>query len=327
MEMKDREIKKKIHELKELALKEQYNIEDEIKLLESKFDNNSNHTNSAWKKVELSRLNDRPTTLDYINLVFDDFIELHGDRCFSDDPAMVGGIALLSGNPVTVIGQQRGHNLKENLKRNGGMALPDGYRKALRLVRQAEKFGRPVISLVDTGGAYPGVASEERGIAEAIARNLREFFAVKTPIIVVIIGQGGSGGALGIGIGDVVMMLENAIYSVISPEGCASILLRDSTKAQFAASAMKITAKDLYHFKIIDEIIEEPMGGAHKNPEVAAANVKNALMKALAKVTAKPKEQFLKERFDKFRSMGVYYEKSEKKKGFFKRLFSGKSRR
>jgi acetyl-CoA carboxylase carboxyl transferase subunit alpha len=277
--------------------------------------------------VKLARLVERPTTLDYVGLIFDDFFELHGDRLFSDDPAMIGGIALFNGKPVTIIGQQRGHNLKENLMRNGGMALPDGYRKALRLVRQAEKFGRPVISFVDTGGAYPGVAAEERGIGEALARNLREFFSVKTPIVVVIIGQGGSGGALAIGIGDAVLMLENAIYSVISPEGCVSILLRDGSKAEYAASVMKLTAQDLYQFKIIDEIIEEPEGGAHLNPEVTAANVKNAVSRALSRLTAKPKDQLLKERFDKFRQMGVYYEKTDKKKGLLRRLFGRRKRR
>jgi acetyl-CoA carboxylase carboxyl transferase subunit alpha len=324
MEMKD--IKRKISELKELALKERLNISYEIKQLESKLTNGNNHSNSAWAKVKLSRLIERPTTLDYIDSIFDQFIELHGDRCFSDDPAMVGGIGLLNGKPVTIIGQQRGRNLKENLKRNGGMALPEGYRKALRLVRQAEKFGRPVISFVDTQGAYGGVAAEERGIGEAIARNLKEFFEVKTPIVVVLIGQGGSGGALAIGIGDSILMLENATYSVISPEGCASILLRDGSKAQFAASIMKPTARDLYYFKIIDEIIEEPSGGAHLNPEVAAANVKNVILRELDKLMAKPKDQLLKDRFDKFRHMGVYYEKKEEKKGLLRRLFGGRKK-
>jgi acetyl-CoA carboxylase carboxyl transferase subunit alpha len=201
------------------------------------------------------------------------------------------------------------------------MALPDGYRKALRLVKQAEKFGRPIISLVDTGGAYPGVAAEERGIGEAIAKNLREFFEIKTPIVIVIIGQGGSGGALGIGIGDRVYMLENSIYSVISPEGCVSILLRDGSKAEFAANLMKLTANDLYGFKIIDEIIAEPADGAHANPEVAAANIKNAVVGCLNQLTTKPKDQLLKERFEKFRNMGVFYEKIEKKKGIFRRIF------
>ena len=325
--MKERELRRKLAELKELASREQINIHDEIQLLESKLAHNGNHTGSAWQTVKTSRLVDRPTSLDYINLIFDDFMELHGDRFFSDDPAMIGGIAKLNGRPVTVIGQQRGRNLKENLVRNGGMALPDGYRKALRLVRQAEKFGRPVISLVDTGGAYPGVAAEERGIGEAIAHNLREFFSVKTPIIIVIIGQGGSGGALGIGIGDVVYMLQNAIYSVISPEGCASILLRDGSKAEYAASLMKLTARDLYAIKVIDAIIEEPVGGAHKNPEVAAANIKNAILGSLERLGAKTKDQLLRERFEKFRQMGVFAEKVERKKGILRRLFGRRNGR
>ena len=326
--MKDKEIQRKIHELKELARRERLNIDEEIRNLESKLGNNGHHSsNSAWQKVKLSRMIERPTTLDYIDIIFDEFLELHGDRVFSDDPAMIAGIGLLAGNPVTVIGQQRGRNLKENLQRNGGMALPDGYRKALRLVRQAEKFGRPVISFVDTSGAYPGVAAEERGIAEAIARNLRDFFDVKVPIVVVIIGQGGSGGALGIGIGDVVLMLENAIYSVISPEGFASILLRDGSKAEYAASIMRLTARDLYSFKLIDEVIEEPAGGAHKNPQVAAITIRNALLKWLPRLSSKAKDQLLKERFEKFRGMGIFIESPEKKKGLLRRLFGGKRRR
>jgi acetyl-CoA carboxylase carboxyl transferase subunit alpha len=326
MEMKDREIKRKITELKELAHRERLNITDEIRVLESKLLDKTNHSNNAWAKVKLARLVDRPTSLDYISRIFDDFVELHGDRFFFDDPAMIGGIALLNGKPVTIIGQQRGRNLKENLARNGGMALPEGYRKALRLVKQAEKFGRPVISFVDTGGAYPGVAAEERGIGESIARNLRDFFAIKTPIVVVVIGQGGSGGALGIGIGDIVFMLENAVYSVISPEGLLSIL-RDGSNAEGAASIMKLTARDLYQYKIIDEIIDEPVGGAQVNPEVTAANIKNAIVRSLAQLVAKSKEQLLKDRFDKFRQMGVYFEKQEKKKGLFRRIFGRRNRR
>ena len=322
--MRDREIKKRIAELKELALKERLDIEEDLRVLESKLAGEYTDNQSAWQKVKLARLIERPTTLDYIDLIFDDFLELHGDRLYSDDPALIGGIALLDGKTLTVIGQQRGRNLKENLMRNGGMVLPDGYRKALRLVRQAEKFGRPVVSFVDTQGAYPGVASEERGIGEAIARNLREFFAIKTPIIVIVTGQGGSGGALGIGIGDIVLMLENAVYSVISPEGCASILLRDGSKAEYAASIMRLTARDLYAFKVIDEIIPEPVGGAHKNPQVAAANIKTALLRYLPQLCSKTKELILKDRFNKFRHMGVFYDPDEKQKGFLKRLFGRK---
>jgi len=322
--MREKEIKKKLAELKELAQIQKLDITQEIKQLESKLINGNNTITAAWKKVELSRHSDRPTTLDYIDMIFDDFLELHGDRCFSDDPAMVGGIGLFNGKPVTVIGQQRGRNLKENLKRNAGMALPDGYRKALRLGKQAEKFRRPLISFVDTQGAYPGVASEERGIGEAIARNLKEFFTIKTPIIVVVIGQGGSGGALGIGVGDIVLMLENAIYSVISPEGCASILLRDASKAQYAASIMKLTAKDLLFFEVIDKIISEPAGGAHLNPEVAAAKIKLEINKALSKLVSKTAEQLIKDRYKKFRNMGLYLEKSNKKRSFLHKLFDKK---
>jgi acetyl-CoA carboxylase carboxyl transferase subunit alpha len=321
MAMTKKDVLKRLAELKGLAEKHNLDITDEIKQLEAKLSNGNNTQDAAWKKVELARHMDRPTTLDYIKMIFEDFVELHGDRFFSDDPAMVGGIGLLNGKPVTIIGQQRGRNLKENLLRNAGMALPDGYRKALRLVKQAEKFGRPVVSFVDTQGAYPGVASEERGIGEAIAHNLKEFFGIKVPIVVILIGQGGSGGALGIGIGDVVFMLENAIYSVISPEGCASILLRDSSKAKYAASIMKLTARDLLQFDVIDTIIYEPPGGAHLNPEVTAAKIKLELVKVLGKLATKAPEQLLKLRYEKYRAMGVFIEKSSKKKeGFFKRL-------
>lgn len=324
--MKDREIKRKIVELKELADQQRLNIDEELRVLESKLSNGSSNGITPWQKVKLARLIERPTTLDYIAAIFDEFFELHGDRSFSDDPALIGGIALLNGNPVTVIGQQRGRNLKENLKRNGGMALPDGYRKALRLVRQAEKFGRPVISFVDTAGAYAGVAAEERGIGEAIARNLREFFTIKVPVIIVIIGQGGSGGALGIGIGDTVLMLENAVYSVISPEGFASILLHDSSKAEYSASIMRLTARDMLTFKIVDEVIPEPVGGAHKNPQMTAATIKSAILKHLARLSNKQKEQLLKERFDRFRNMGVFQEKSEQKQGLFSRILAARRR-
>jgi len=319
--MTEKEILKRLTELRSLAQKQKLDISEEINQLEAKLVNGNSSLDAAWKKVELARHSDRPTTLDYIDMIFDDFLELHGDRFFSDDPAMIGGIALLNGKPVTVIGQQKGRNLKENVMRNGGMALPDGYRKALRLVRQAGKFGRPIISFVDTQGAYPGVSAEERGIGEAIARNLKEFFSVKVPIVVVVIGQGGSGGALGIGIGDYVLMLENAIYSVISPEGCASILLRDASKAKYAASIMKLTAKDLLRFEVIDTIISEPAGGAHLNPEVTAAKVKLELVKVLGKLVSKPQEQLLKNRYKKYRRMGVFIDKASKKKnGFFKRF-------
>jgi acetyl-CoA carboxylase carboxyl transferase subunit alpha len=321
MAMTEKEIIKRLTELRSLAQKHKLDISEEIKQLEAKLVNGNSSQDATWKKVELARHNDRPTTLDYIDIIFDDFLELHGDRSFSDDPAMIGGIALLNGKPVTIIGQQKGRNLKENVIRNSGMALPDGYRKALRLVRQAEKYGRPIISFVDTQGAYPGVSAEERGIGEAIARNLKEFFSVKVPIVIVVIGQGGSGGALGIGIGDYVIMLENAIYSVISPEGCASILLRDASKAKYAASIMKLTARDLLRFEIIDTIILEPAGGAHQNPEVTAAKIKLELAKVLNKLISRPQEQLLKNRYEKYRRMGVFIEKKTKKKsGFLKRF-------
>ena len=217
--------------LRDIADKYGLDITTELKTITEKLQASS-AISQVWRKIELARHNDRPRALDYIDMIFDNFIELHGDRCFGDDPALIGGIAFINGIPVTVIGNQKGRNLRETIDRNGGMANPEGYRKALRLIKQAEKFHRPIITFVDTQGAYPGLGSEERGIAEAIAVNLRELSRVKTPVICFVIGEGGSGGALGIGVGDKVYMLENAIFSVISPEGCASILLRDSSRAK-----------------------------------------------------------------------------------------------
>ena len=228
--------------------------------------------------MELARHPERPYSLDYIGRIFDGFIELHGDRYYGDDPAIVGGLAFLNGRPVTIIANQKGRTLKENMRRNHGMANPEGYRKALRLAKEAEKFHRPIITFVDTSGAYPGLGAEERGIGEAIACNLRDFSQLKTPIVCIIIGEGGSGGALGLCVGDKIYMLENAIYSVISPEGYASILLRDAAKAKDAAVLLKITSADLLEFKVINGVISEPPGGAQTNPDAAAVNIKNILI-------------------------------------------------
>lgn len=268
---------------------------------------NENPT-KAIDVVRLARHMKRPTTLDYIRLMIDDFIELHGDRRFSDDQAVVGGIGFLNDIPVTVIGHQKGRNVKENVRRNFGMAHPEGYRKALRLMEQAERFGRPVITLIDTPGAYPGIGAEERGQAEAIAFNLYRMSGLKVPIIAIITGEGGSGGALGLGVADRVYMLSNTIYSVISPEGCASILWRDAGKADEAAEALKLTAPHLYHFKIIDGIIEEPGQGAHEDHEVTARRIKETLLSALAELLPLAPDILLDMRYQKYRRMGVFHE-------------------
>jgi acetyl-CoA carboxylase carboxyl transferase subunit alpha len=258
--------------------------------------------------VRLARNTKRPTTLDYIKFMLTDFLELHGDRRFSDDPAIVGGIGFLDGTAVTVIGHQKGRNVKENVKRNFGMANPEGYRKALRLMEEAERFGRPIINLIDTPGAYPGIGAEERGQAEAIAYNLYKMSTLKTPIISVITGEGGSGGALALGVADRVYMLSNTIYSVISPEGCASILWRDAGKADEAAEALKCTARNLFHLNIIDGIIEEPEGGAHKDHEVTARALKATILSALIELIETDVDTLLEERYQKYRQMGVFSE-------------------
>ena len=258
--------------------------------------------------VRLARHTKRPTTLDYIRLMTTDFLELHGDRRFSDDLAVVGGIGFLEDIPVTLIGHQKGRNVNEHMKRNFGMAHPEGYRKALRLMEEAERFGRPVINFIDTPGAYPGIGAEERGQAEAIAYNLYQMSTLKTPIISVITGEGGSGGALALGLADRVYMLSNAIYSVISPEGCASILWRDASRAGEAAEALKLTAPHLYQLNIIDAIIEEPGGGAHEDHETTAKGLKSALILGLKELLHLEVEILLEQRYQKYRKMGVFIE-------------------
>lgn len=263
---------------------------------------------TPWQIVLVARHPKRPYTLDYINLIFDDFIELHGDRRFGDDPAIVGGIAFLDGMPVAVVGHQKGRTTKEKMYRNFGSPHPEGYRKALRIMKLAEKFHRPVITFVDTPGAYPGVGAEERGQAEAIAYNLREIYNLKIPIIVCIIGEGGSGGALAIAVGDSILMMQYAIYSVISPEGCAAILWRDQEKKKESAENLHLTADDWKRFNLIDEIVEEPLGGAHSDPEEAARILKSYILKELNKLSMLSIEELLKRRYEKFRKMGVYQE-------------------
>jgi len=262
---------------------------------------------SPWEIVQLARNAERPNIRDYIRLLCDDFVELHGDRLFGDDHGLIGGFATLGGEKCVVLGHCKGHTVEENIAANFGMANPEGYRKAMRLMRLAEKYGLPVITFVDTPGAYPGSEAEARGQAEAIAHNLEFMSTLKTPIVVVVSGEGGSGGALGIAVGDRILMLQNAVYSVISPEGCASILWRDGSKAPLAAEALKITAESLKELGIIDEIIPEPEGGAHTNREATAAAVKKAVLANLATLKKLPLEQLVQQRYAKFSSMGQYY--------------------
>ena len=264
---------------------------------------------SAWDRVKIARHPKRPFTLDYIAAAFTNFSELHGDRLFAEDRAIVGGFAQLGEHKVMVMGTQKGRDTKENILRNFGSAHPEGYRKALRLMKLANKFNLPIITLIDTAGAYPGIGAEERHIAEAIAVNLREMMLLKVPVIAAVIGEGGSGGALGIGVADRVLILENAYYSVISPEGCAAILWKDRTAAAKAAQALKITAKDLLKLKLTDEIVPEPLGGAHTDPNTTAANLKAVLLRHLTELQAMTVEERLKKRYDKFRAFGHFEEK------------------
>jgi acetyl-CoA carboxylase carboxyl transferase subunit alpha len=263
---------------------------------------------SRWQKVLMARHPERPYTMDYIELIFDDFLEIHGDRRFSDDPAIVGGIAFYKGAPVAIVSHQKGRDIKQRVYRNFGQAHPEGYRKALRIMRLAEKFRRPIISLVDTPGAYPGIGAEERGQAEAIAYNLREMAKLKVPIIIIITGEGGSGGALGIGVGNRVLMLEYAIYSVISPEGCAAILWRTQEKKEEAAENLRLTAPDLYNFGVIDEIIPEPAGGAQANPKEMAEIIDGYIERHLKELSQLSPDQLVEQRYQRFRKLGVVKE-------------------
>src|SRR5438067_3115486 len=305
------ELEKQIEELKRIA-GEKPDVAKNIRPLEEqlaalRLDIYKNLT--PMQRVQVARHPKRPYTLDYVNTVFTDFVELHGDRLFRDDPAMVGGWARLDGMSVMVIGHQKGRDTKENLHRNFGMAHPEGYRKALRLMALAEKFGAPVITLVDTPGAYPGLGAEERGQAEAIARNLVEMATLRTPIVTAVIGEGGSGGALAVGLADRVLMFENSVYSVISPEGCAAILWKDATQRERAAEALKITAEDLLELAVIDEIIPEPPGGAHADPDAAAQALGDSLRRHVRLLRKTKMEKLLKRREEKYLSMGALSEK------------------
>ncbi|WP_067922824.1 acetyl-CoA carboxylase carboxyltransferase subunit alpha [Alicyclobacillus shizuokensis] len=263
---------------------------------------------TPWQRVQIARQPGRPTTLDYIRGLCSEFIELHGDRNFRDDPAVIGGIGLADGRPVTVIGTQKGRDTKENVYRNFGMAHPEGYRKALRLMKQAEKFGRPVVLFIDTAGAYPGMSAEERGQSEAIARNLLEMAGLRVPTVSFVTGEGGSGGALGLGLTDRIYVLEYAWYSVIAPESAAAILWKDSTQGPRAAELMRIGARDLVELGVADGMIREPVGGAQKNPQEMVARVAEQALSALRELAQKPLEQLLAERYDKYRQMGIYSE-------------------
>src|SRR5580692_8270819 len=309
------EIQSKLDELRKHPETLGVSFEEEIRRFEEKLEETRKQifrNLTPWQRIQLARHPKRPYTLDYVNHAFSDFQELHGDRLYAEDRAMVGGFARLGQHPVVVIGTQKGRDTKENILRNFGAAHPEGYRKALRLMRLANKFGLPIITLIDTAGAYPGVAAEERHIAEAIAVNLREMTLLEVPIIAAIVGEGGSGGALGIGVADRVLILENAYYSVISPEGCAAILWKDRANTAKAAAALKITAKDLLELKIVDEIVPEPLGGAHTDPAGTAANLKTHLLKHLEESLALPVAARLKLRYEKFRAHGHFHEKTER---------------
>ena len=297
--------------LRKLSQEQKMDVSDEIAAIEKKFASTQKEIYAkltAWQRVQLSRHPKRPYALDYVNAIFENFTELHGDRNFGDDQAQIGGLAFFEGKPVMIIAQQKGRDTKEKIRRNFGMPQPEGYRKALRLMKLAAKFDIPIICFIDTPGAYPGVKSEERHVSEAIAVNLREMMTFKVPIIAIVIGEGGSGGALGIGVADKVLILENAYYSVISPEGCAAILWKDRAAAPQAAEALKITSHDLEKMGIVDDVIDEPLGGAHRNPERTIMKVQQSIKKNLEELSEISKKDILELRYNKFRKMGVFAE-------------------
>lgn len=301
------ELENRIKELQEFTAEKGIDFAAELATLEKKADRLREEIFSnltPWQRVQLARHPRRPTTLDYIGMICDDFLELAGDRCVRDDEAMVGGLALLDGMPVTIIGPQKGRDTKENLRRNFGLPHPEGYRKALRLMLQAEKFGRPIVTLIDVVGAYPGIEAEQRGQGVAIAENIRRMSFLRVPIVCVITGEGGSGGALAVGVGDRVLMMENAWYSVISPEMCAEILWKDTRRAPDAAAVLKIGAKDLLELGVIDEVIPEPLGGAHRDRELAAQRLKEAVVRHLRELLPLSGDELVRRRLEKYRRMG-----------------------
>jgi len=302
------ELEKKIQELRSFISDKKIDLTSEVKRLEDKLDHLKKDTYgnlTAWQKVQIARHPQRPYTLDYISMIMSDFVELYGDRGFADDKALVGGFARLDGQKLMVMGHQKGRDTKESLKRNFGCAHPEGYRKALRLMQLAEKFSLPIVIFIDTPGAYPGIGAEERGQAQAIAFNLREMINIAVPIISIVIGEGGSGGALGVGIADKVGVLSNSYYSVISPEGCAAILWKEGSKAPDAAEVLKLTAQDLLKMEIIDEVVPEPLGGAHRDPQNMALILKETINKDLKDLKTLSKKELLEKRYKKFRSIGV----------------------
>lgn len=303
------DMQKRVEELRAL-MNENPNehIKEQVSLMEKSVQSITQDIYSSlnhWQITQVARHPQRPLAEDYIELIFDDFIEMHGDRSFRDDGAIISGTAKMDGKSIVIIAQQKGRSMEENIKRNFGMANPEGYRKALRVMKFAEKFNKPIITLIDTAGAFPGKGSEERGVAEAIARNLYEMSVLKVPVIACVIGEGGSGGALGIGVANRVLMMQYSIYSVISPESCASILWRDAEQKETAAKALKNSARDAVKFGIVDEIINEPIGGAHRNYEEAAANVKGAVAKHLAELLKLDSDKLIEQRREKFESMGI----------------------
>lgn len=322
------ELEQTLEALQKQATEQNIDLSAQIHSIEVKLDVTKKEvfTNlTPWQRVQLARHPKRPYMLDYLQRVATDFIELHGDRRFADDHAIVGGLATIDERRVMVIGQQKGRDTKENLMRNFGSPHPEGYRKALRLMQLAEKFDVPVITFIDTPGAYPGVGAEERHIAEAIAVNLREMMVLKTPLLAVIIGEGGSGGALGIGVCDRVLILENAYYSVISPEGCAAILWKDRANAAQAAAALKLTAKDLLELDVVDEVVPEPLGGAHKDYDETAATLKKAILKNLDKLCEIKVSDLLEARYKKYRKMGVFTRVEPRKRGRAKKVAASPS--
>lgn len=305
------ELEGKLAEMKQLAESSRVDVTEDVKSLERKIQKLKEETYknlTRWQRVQLSRHPERPYTLDYFYNITDDFVELHGDRTVKDDKAMVGGFGTINGQTVMLVGQQKGRNTKQRQMRNFGMANPEGYRKALRLFKMAEKFNKPIVTLIDTPGAYPGFEAEERGQGEAIARNIKEMFMLKVPVICIIIGEGASGGALGIAIGDKVLMLENTWYSVISPESCSSILWRSWEYKEQAAEALKLTATDMQGFGLIDGIIEEPLGGAHRNPEWMFETLRNRILAELEPLMKMSPEERINTRIDKFSNMGEVVE-------------------
>ncbi len=310
-----RELEKQLESLHQQSLENNIDMAGELATIESKIDTTKREIYSGltpWQRVLVARHPKRPYALDYVGALCVDFQELHGDRQFKDDQALIGGTAFFEGRPVMIIAQQKGRDTKENIARNFGMPQPEGYRKALRLMKLAEKFGLPVLSFIDTPGAYPGVESEARHVSEAIAVNLREMAMLRVPSVAVIVGEGGSGGALGIGVTDRVLIFENAYYSVISPEGCAAILWKDRANAPMAAEALKLNAANLKEFAVVDEVIPEPLGGAHNDPAAATAALKTALLRHLDELTPKAVEQLLDERYERYRALGQYRETAAK---------------